>query len=529
MQNAIVLRFHGAAGTVTGSCFSLEAGGQRILVDCGMFQGSKTEKQLNYRHFPFSPREIDAVVLTHAHIDHSGLLPRLVKEGYQGPIYATPATIDLSSVMLPDSAHIQELEVEQLNRRNRRRGRDTVEPIYTAEDAEATLTQFRPLPVKRWQDLGKAIRIRLWNAGHMLGSTSVELELFGETPVRILFSGDIGPDFKLLQPDPEAPEGWDYVVCESTYGDRERIDATDAVRRRVLRDEVLAAARHADGALIIPSFAVERTQELLADLFYLMDRKEIPAVPTIIDSPLATRATEVFQAHRHDLDDGDLLDRAVRSRLVRFTESVEQSKALDSLHGFHIVIAASGMCEAGRIRHRLKNWLWREEGTVLLVGFQAAGTLGRILQEGASTVRIQGEEIAVRARIRSIDVYSGHADGPGLEAWLAARMPVRRGLFLVHGEDEALSAMRARAARLVGAEKIFVPHLDSAFALGAEGASDISPSMPLPRLDPQAAGHRDWNNDYQTLIQDLQAELHKAADDKRRREIVRRIRRALFS
>lgn len=201
------LSFHGAAGTVTGSCFSLQTHGRHILVDCGMFQGSKSEKQLNYRAFPFDPRKIDAVILTHAHIDHSGLLPKLVKHGYAGPIYATRGTIDLCSVMLPDSAHIQEFEVEQLNRRNRRRAREVVEPIYTAEDAEATLTQFRPLSLRQWQDLGDGIRIRFWNAGHLLGSASVEIEIGGEAPVRILFSGDLGPAFKLLQADPEAPQG----------------------------------------------------------------------------------------------------------------------------------------------------------------------------------------------------------------------------------------------------------------------------------------------------------------------------------
>lgn len=527
MRSGPKLSFHGAAGTVTGSCFSLEANGRHVLVDCGMFQGSKSEKQLNYRAFPFDRRQIDAVILTHAHIDHSGLLPKLVKHGYAGPIYATRGTIDLCSVMLPDSAHIQEFEVEQLNRRNRLRAREVVEPIYTAEDAEATLTQFRPLSLRQWQDLGDSIRIRFWNAGHLLGSASVEIEIGGEAPVRILFSGDLGPAFKLLQADPEAPQGWDYVVCESTYGDRDRIDTTDEMRRRILQDEVNAAARHQDGALIIPSFAVERTQELLADLAFLIEQRKIPECPVIIDSPLATRATEIFKAHSGELDNGDLLERAIRSRFVRFTESVEQSKALDFVKGFHVVIAASGMCEAGRIRHRLKNWLWREEGTVLLVGFQAAGTLGRILQDGASTVKIQGDEIAVRARIRSIDVYSGHADGGELADWLSARKPIRHAVFLVHGEDQALAAMKARVAAVVGEERIFIPHIDSAFRLDADGPVDISTFLPPPRIEPAQVGHRDWNNDYQGLIQDLQAELRMAADDKARRAIVRKIRRAL--
>jgi metallo-beta-lactamase family protein len=528
MQTRPTLRFFGAAGTVTGSCFMMEAGNARVLVDCGMFQGSKTEKALNYRPFPFDIDRIDAVVLTHAHIDHSGLLPKLAKLGYHGPIFATSGSMDLCSVMLPDSGHIQEVEVEQLNRRNRHRARAEVEPIYTAEDAVAAMTLFRPVALRQWQQVAPGIRIRFWNAGHLLGSASIEMEVeTGEAPVRVLFSGDIGPGHKLLQPDPEAPAGWDYVISESTYGGTDRIEASDESRRHILREEVTAAARHQNGALIIPSFAVERTQELLADLTFLMEKGDIAPCPIIIDSPLAIRATEIFEAHQHDLDHGDLLVRAVRSKNVRFTQTTEQSKAVDFIHGFHIVIAASGMCEAGRIRHRLKNWLWREEGTVLLVGFQAAGTLGRILQDGAATVRIQGDEINVRARIRSIDVYSGHADGTELGEWLAARMPVRHGVFLVHGEQEALAAMAGRAAKLVGEDRVWRPHIDSAFRLDADGPVDISPSLPAPRIDPIQAGHRDWNNDYQALIQDLQAELHKAADDKARAVVIRKIRRAL--
>lgn len=523
------IRFHGAAGTVTGSCFAIETQAALVIVDCGLFQGSKTEKELNYRAFPFEVGQIDAVILTHAHIDHSGLLPKLTKQGYEGKIFATPATVDLCSVMLADSGHIQEVEVEQRNRRNRLRARAVVEPIYTADDAFKMLHQFQPVPFEHWQAVAPGVRIRFWNAGHLLGSASVEMEIGDEEPIRILFSGDIGPEHKLLQTGPVAPKDWDYVVCESTYGDTDRIDATDAGRQKILGDEVRTAARHRNGALIIPSFAVERTQELLADLFLLMERGEIPTCPVFIDSPLATRASEIFMAHRNELEHGDAMVRAMRSKNVRFTESVEQSKSLDYVQGFHIVIAASGMCEAGRIRHRLKNWLWREEGTVLLVGFQAAGTLGRILADGASTVRIQGEEIAVRARIRSINAYSGHADGPELEKWLRERLPIARAVFLVHGEQDALAAMKSRVSHVVPENQIYIPHLDSAFRLEASGPADISTSMPLPRIDPDLAGHRDWNNDYQILLQDLNNELRSAADDKSRGVIIRKIRRAIGS
>lgn len=523
-----IIHFHGAAGTVTGSCFLLEHDGNRVLIDCGMFQGSKTEKELNYRPFPFAASQIDAVILTHAHIDHSGLLPKLVKDGFDGPIYATAATLDLCTIMLADSAHIQEMEVEHLNRRNQRRAREPVAPIYNATDAAVCMTQFQAIAFQAWHDVVTGVRFRFWNAGHLLGSASVELEVGdGGNRQRILFSGDLGPSHKLLQFDPEAPTGWDYMICESTYGDTTRSEVSEETRRSRLCDEVKAAARHRDGALIIPSFAVERTQELLADLIILMERHEIAPCPVIIDSPLAARASQIFQKYARVLQNGDALVRAMRSRNVRFTESAEQSKAIDSIHGFHIVIAASGMCEAGRIRHRLRNWLWREEGTVLLVGYQAAGTLGRILSDGASIVKIQGDDIMVRARIRKLDVYSGHADGTELEAWVKARLPIRKDIFLVHGEAEALAGLRQRLSGFLRPDQIVVPRLDAAYRLDAEGGVDISPAAPPPRIDPVQAGHRDWHNDVQALILDLQEQLASAADEKARGVIIRRIRRAL--
>jgi metallo-beta-lactamase family protein len=407
------LTFHGAARSVTGSCFRLETGQGQVLIDCGMFQGSKTEKELNYRPFPFEPGSIDAVVLSHAHIDHSGLLPKLQRHGFAGAIHATPATADLAGVMLPDSAHIQEIEVAQFNRRAARRDRGKVTPIYTAADAAACLRAFRPQPYDTWFGVIPGVRARFWKAGHLLGSASVEVEVAegGGAPLRLLFSGDIGPDYKLLHPDPEAPGGLDYLICESTYGDRDRIDATAERRRQILCDEVRAAL-NPDGALLIPSFAVERAQELVSDLRRLMAEGALPQIPIYVDSPLATKATRIFARHHRDLEEGAVLLKGLKSRHLHFTETREQSIALGRVRGFHIVIAASGMCEAGRIRHRLKNWLWRDAATVLFTGFQAVGTLGRILQDGAPSVRIQGEEFVVRARIRSIDLYSGHADGP---------------------------------------------------------------------------------------------------------------------
>ncbi|MBP7240794.1 MBL fold metallo-hydrolase [Amaricoccus sp.] len=524
------LTFHGAARAVTGSCFRLEAGAGQLLIDCGMFQGSKTEKELNYRAFPFRPDGIAAAILTHAHIDHSGLLPKLVKDGFAGPIHATAATADLASVMLPDSAHIQAIEVEQLNRRKARWSAAPVEPIYTGADADACLGLFRRESYGSWFDVLPGVRARFWNAGHLLGSASVEIEIAGagagpERPLRLLFSGDIGPDFKLLHPDPEAPRDLDYVVCEATYGDTDRPEATDASRRALLGEEVRAAI-HPNGALLIPSFAVERAQELIVDLTRLMAEGELPQIPIHVDSPLASRATRIFARHARELEEGAGLLAGLRSRQVHFTETVEQSKALDRQQGFHIVIAASGMCEAGRIRHRLKNWIWRDEATVLFVGYQAEGTLGRILQDGASTVRIQGEDFPVRARIRSIDLYSGHADGPELAEWIRERLPIAREVFLVHGEPPAMDGLAARLAGVLDPDRVLTPVLDEGFELAPAGARSLPPAG-APRLPSERVARLDWHNDVSRLILDINDALADAADERARDVLIRRLRRAL--
>jgi metallo-beta-lactamase family protein len=522
------LRFHGAAQGVTGSCFLLETERVRILIDCGLFQGSKTEKELNYRDFPFRPDSIHAVVLTHAHIDHSGLLPKLVKHGFDGPIFATRATVDLCSVMLPDSGHIQEMEVEQLNRRNARRGRAAVEAIYTAEDATACLTSFRPVAYEEWTIVAPGLRFRFWNAGHLLGSASIEMEVAtagADGPLRLLFSGDIGPDHKLLQFDPEAPQGFDYVICESTYGDTDRDDASPGRRLALLREEVLSAAKPS-GALLIPSFAVERTQELLVDLIGLMQAGEIPSTPVFIDSPLATKASAIFANHAGEIEDGEALERALGARQIRFTETVEQSKAIDRIRSFYIVIAASGMCEAGRIRHHLKAWLWRDEATVLLVGFQAQGTLGRILLDGAPRVRLMGEEVQVRARIRSLDLYSGHADGPELSAWMRKRLPVSQSVFLVHGEVAAIDGLKERLREFLDDDRIIPPSLDSAFELTPSGARPIETERPA-RITPERVGRMDWDNELSELLLEIGDAVGRAADERAKRVVIRRLRRAL--
>jgi len=521
---------HGAGRTVTGSCLLFEAGGRRVLVDCGMFQGSKTLKELNYGRFPFDPAGLDAVVLTHAHIDHSGLLPKLVRAGFKGTIHATPATRDLCSAMLPDSGHIQEFEVEVLNRRNARRGRAEVRPIYTAEDAVATMRSFGAERLGHWFTPAHGVRARFWNAGHILGSASAEFEFAGEgkdgAALTVLVSGDIGPRSAALEPAARGPNGLDYVFCESTYGDTDRPPISVQSRRAMLAGEVLAGLDD-HGVLLMPAFAVERTQELVVDLIALMESGEIPTCPVFIDSPLAIRATEMFVRNAGELPRDVDIAHVMRSANLHFTQSEAESRGISAYSGFRIILAGSGMCDAGRIRHHLKQWLWKPAATVLLTGYQAHGTLGRLLQEGAKEVRIQGDEITVRARIRMTDAYSGHADASELAAWVKARERIGSGLFLVHGEAGAMAAL---ATRLRGAlpdgTALVQPLLDEVYDLAPAGPAVRPPSGPR-RIAPEAVGHLDWHNDRARLLLDIGSRLDAAPDDAARGAILRRLREAL--
>lgn len=521
------LHFHGAARTVTGSCYLIETDDARVLVDCGMFQGSKTESSLNYRAFPFDPRSLHAMLLTHAHIDHTGLIPKLVKHGFAAKIHATDATADLCAVMLPDSGYIQETEVRQKNERNRKRGLPEIEPIYTLEDAQASLHRFEPVDYKSWVTAAKGIRARWWNAGHLLGSASIEVEIErGQAPLRLLFSGDIGPDNKMLQIDPEAPQGFDYVVCESTYGGKDRFERDEAKRREAL-GQILRDAAAKQGALLIPSFAVERTQEIVADLVWLMQNGKAPQALIFIDSPLAGRATIIFKRHIDELQNGDLLLRALNSPFVKTTESVDDSKALARFSGFRVIIAASGMCEAGRIRHHLKNHLWQQSTTVMLAGFQAEGSLGRILESGEKRVRIMGEEIEVRAAIRKFEDYSGHADGPELVQWLKERLPIAKGVFLTHGEEDAQLAMEQSITGVIAPpDRIARPSLDEVYDLSGVSAVLLADET-KPRISPDNIARLDSNNELTKLLFDINEKMRLEAGEKNRAKVIRRLRRAL--
>ena len=509
---SLELSFHGAAGCVTGFCARLKTERASVLIDCGMFQGPKTLKALNYEPFPFRADEIDAVLLTHAHIDHSGLLPKLMRAGYTGPILATPGTRDLCAVMLPDAGDIQESEVRHLNRRNERRGRDLVEPIYTARDAQRTLELFKTIKLGREVQAAPGITARYWEAGHILGSASIEVRVeTGEGPITLLFSGDLGPGGRDFLPDPQGPAGVDHLIVESTYGGRIRQPLDPAARRRMLAKE-LRDAQRAGGPLLIPAFAVERSQELLADLQILTREGEIPEADIFLDSPLAIEATEVFQKRGWSpvMARNPFEDLRSSGRLM-FLKEPWESDRLERLRGWHIILAASGMCDAGRVRKHLKRLLWRQDATVLLPGFQAVGTLGRILADGATSVRIQGEDIMVRARVRSLDIYSGHADQVALVGWTKARAPVAGKVFLAHGEPDALAGLRDELAKAgFAADRLVIPALDERFILTKSGAT-AEPGA--ARILAAAASRPDWHNARARLMIDLNARLEALPSD----------------
>lgn len=522
------LTFCGAAGTVTGSCSLVNADGARFLVDCGMFQGNRTVRALNAEPFPFDPKSIDFVVLTHAHIDHSGLVPKLVKHGFRGPIYTTPATADLLEFMLLDSAAIQEQDAARQTEKNLRRGLEPVEPIYGAEDAERAHSQIRTVDYEEWFEPAKHARFRYWNAGHMLGSASVQVQ-FGEgspdAGLRLLFSGDLGPDEKAFHPEPDAPEGLDYVICESTYGNRERDDYTLESRRAALRTELVEGIERG-GNIVIPSFAVERSQELLHDIGVLLQEKALQRATVYLDSPLARKATEVFIKYADDLQDVDLPAKQLfRDKRFRIVSSVEESIAINKIKKGAIIISASGMCDAGRIKHHLKNNIWRPESTVLFVGYQAPGTLGQVITSGKKLVRIHGKDYVVRAAIRKIGNYSAHADQSELADWVLERSPVLGGLFLNHGEQEGRIGLRdTLVGRGFPEEKIYLPEFDESFELVADKVQ--SKGRVAHRVD-DAMLERDWHNEFAAFTLELADKLRSSKDDESRRKLIRKLATAL--
>ena len=516
----IRLNFFGAAGCVTGSCMLLEIDAARVLIDCGMFQGSKTLKELNYRAFPFDAAKIDAVLLTHAHIDHSGLLPKLSRAGFRGPIHATPGTVELCAALLADSAGIQEMEVEPLNRRNEQRGGPVVRAIYTRADAEACLAQFHGVQLNTWAQILPGLRARWWNAGHILGSASIEVVAKDASGAveRILFSGDVGPGGSEFIADAEGPSGVDHVVMESTYGGSDRPALLIAERQAKLNAELLKA-HAAGGPLLIPAFAVERSQELVIDLLQAMESGVAPRGPIFVDSPLAVRVMDSYLRFGKGQGGANPFARLRESNWLQFTESANESRAIERVKGWHVILSASGMCDAGRVRHHLQRLLWQQQATVLLVGYQAVGTLGRLLRDGVKDVRIQGQHITVAAQIRTLDIYSGHADAGALLKWAQSRAPIRGDIFLTHGEPESRDGMQARLlAAKVAAGGVLTPQLDQAYRL--DGANVIAEAAPPARLAPEAPARLDWHNARAEFLNALTQRLLSAPDDAARERIV---------
>ncbi len=447
------ITFLGATKTVTGSNILIETKTKKFIMDCGLYQGQQKETMLNSEDFLFNPKDIDFVLLSHAHIDHSGRIPKLYVDGFRGPVYATKATCDLCSIMLPDSGYIQEAEIEWLNRKRKREGKHELPPLYTYNDAIDSLALFESVQYGEIFQIDSNIKVRFTDAGHMLGSSLIEVWVIEDgKEQKIVFTGDLGNNDIPLLREPSKIDDADILIMESTYGNRIHENNGDKAREFL---DVVSTTLERGGNVIIPSFAVGRTQEILYEIQkskqsddenFKKEFDEIMNAKVYVDSPLATSATEVF------LKNLDCLDEEVQEDIregkkpldfngLRFTQSVDESKELNMTANQSIIISASGMCEVGRIKHHLKHNLWRKDSTILFVGYQAVGTLGRKIVDGAKKVKIFGEEISVNADVRYIEAFSGHADRNGLLAFVDSFKSKPKQIYLVHGDEEAQSCL----------------------------------------------------------------------------------------
>jgi metallo-beta-lactamase family protein len=450
----IKISFLGGAGNVTGSCFLLEAGGERYLVDCGMFQ-ERDFTSRNWAPFPVPPNTIDAVLLTHAHVDHCGLLPKLVRDGFQGKIYCTEATADIAQIILLDAAHLQEEDAAYKRKRHQREGRRGPYPeipLYTTGDAEATFPLFSTVKYQQPVEIGSGVSAVFRDAGHVLGSSMIKVTIGKGADARsVIFSGDVGRWDRPMLKDPKAFHTTDYMLVESTYGDREHEEITDTNDRLA---DVVNETIHAGGNIIIPSFALQRSQEILYRLNELLMASRIPHLPVFLDSPMAVRITEVFQRYRELFDKEMLKMMDHRNSPFEFpglqmSRSTEESRAINFMKGSVMVIAGAGMCNGGRIKHHLVNNIMRPENTILFAGYQAIGTLGRSIVDGAEEVRILGQKYPVRARVEQIHGFSSHADRSDLVQVLSELTEDPKKVFVVHGEERAAESF----AKLLRDEK----------------------------------------------------------------------------
>ena len=440
---------------MTGSKHLLEWNDHRLLVDCGLFQGTRDLRELNWQRLSVDPRSVDAVVLTHAHLDHSGYLPRLVQEGFTGPIYATPATIDVARLILLDSAHLQEKDAEFANKRGFSRHRPAL-PLYGIEDAERALGQFRPVDFHETHDLGEGASLHFRRAGHILGAATAEIRPSGGT---LVFSGDLGRYGDPTMVDPEPVENADFLIVESTYGDRihPKVDAAAA-----LKDAIGRTVRRG-GTVVIPAFAVGRTQSLLYELWTLKTRGQLDLVPIFVDSPMATDATDLMSAH---MDDHRLQPRVCREAfsMATYVRDTEASKALSASRMPKVIISASGMATGGRVLHHIKAFGTDPRNTILFTGFQAVGTRGRAMVDGVREVKIHGEWIDIRAEVDDLTMLSAHADSNEILRWLKGFQRPPRKTFVVHGEPSASAALRDRIEAELGWTCV-VPAMGETFEL----------------------------------------------------------------
>ena len=472
------ITFLGAAKTVTGSNFLVEAAGKKFLVDCGMYQGKVTEEFENSDPFLYDVNSIDFMLLTHAHIDHSGRIPKLYNEGFRGNIYATKATCDLCEIMLPDSGHIQEVEVVWKNKKRIRQGEKALPPLYTAEDAYKCLEIFKPVDYDDIVEIDDNISVRFNDAGHMLGSSIIEVWVTeDEKTKKIVFTGDLGNNDLPLLDSPTMISNADYLVMESTYGNRLHIRNDDKAKMFL---DIVSETLDNGGRVIIPSFAVGRTQEILYEIDKLKEEfgqdeefarkyETLMKVPVYVDSPLAISATEVFKKNV-DLFEDEIQEKIKRGdnplefNGLQFTQTAEESKALNQDTRPAIILSASGMCDVGRIKHHLKHNLWNPKSTILFVGYQAPGTLGRSIVEGAKKVKIFGEEIAVNARVEYIEGYSGHADQTWLLNFIYSFTNPPKHVFLVHGEPEGQLELKEKIEQTSEC-KVIIPNFGDSFEL----------------------------------------------------------------
>jgi metallo-beta-lactamase family protein len=460
----LIIQFFGAAQTVTGSMHFVEANGHRLLLDCGMSQGKRQEANKLNSEIPFDVKSIDAVILSHAHLDHSGKLPFLVKNGFNNSIFSTSATRDLCSAMLRDSASLQEMDAKYVNKLNAEKRLPFIKPLYTAHDVTNTLRLFQTVECRRPLEILPGIRLTFRNAGHILGSASVTLNVSEgrdkNKVTTLAFTGDLGRKGAAVVRDPEIIDRADVLITESTYGGRHHGPMSEA-KEKLTR--IVSETAREGGLLIIPAFAVGRTQDVVYHLHELMESKQIPSMPVYVDSPLATNITEIFRQHPECYDDET--EQLLRQdwgkdpfgfNMLRYTHSTEESKRLNDLRRPAIIISASGMCEGGRVLHHLRGNIGDPKTTILFVGFQAENTLGRKLLQGDKIARIYGEEFEVRAKIEEIDGYSAHADEGELLDFIAAIPNKPERVFVVHGEPDAANAMAAGLIKL-GIKNVIVP------------------------------------------------------------------------